>query len=90
MAKNKKLSSLTFSFQKIYEKILNFKPSLFIIAAVAVAFSVFLFGGAIYDILEQPGVAYLARTGRIQVFSPFGITDQTLLASIVVMITIVI
>ena len=86
MAKNKRLSSLSFSLQKTYEKILTAKPSLLIIAVVAVAFSLFLFGGGIYDILIQPLIAIVGSTGRIISFYPYGITDQLLLESLIIMI----
>ena len=39
---SKQLSSLTFSLQKTYERILNAKPSLFVVSAVAIGASLFL------------------------------------------------
>lgn len=82
---DKKKSSLAFSLQKTYEKILNYKPSFFIIGLLAVATSIFLFAGGIYNLLMQPIVAIVSG-GSIISFYPYGITEQLLLESILVMI----
>ena len=88
MAKNfsKRISSLAFSLQKTYEKIVTAKPSLFVVAISAVAASLFLLGGGIYDILMQPIVAIVASGGRIISFYPYGITEQLLLESVIIMV----
>ena len=88
MAKSfsKKLSSFTFSLQKTYERILNSKPSLMLVAGVVVAASLFLFAGGIYDLLIQPVVAIVGSSGRIISFYPYGITDQFLSESVIVMV----
>jgi hypothetical protein len=83
---NKKFSSLAFSLQKLYERILTAKPSLFVVAILAVVVSLFLLGGGIYDILIKPIVAIVASGGRIISYYPYGITDQFLLESISVMV----
>jgi hypothetical protein len=83
---NKKLSSFTFSLQKTYERILNSKPSLMLVAGVVVAASLFLFAGGIYDLLIQPVVAIVGSSGRIISFYPYGITDQFLSESVIVMV----
>ena len=83
---SKQLSSLSFSLQKAYERILTAKPSLFVVGAAAVALSLFLFAGGIYDLLIQPVVAIIGSSGRIITFYPYGITDQLLLESIIIMI----
>ena len=71
---------------KTYDKLLTARPSLLIVSASVVAFSLFLFGGGIYDLLIQPLVAIVGSTGRIISFYPFGITDQLLLESVIIMI----
>jgi len=81
---DKKKSSLAFSLQKTYEKILNYKPSFFIIGLLAVAVSIFLFAGGIYDFLMQPIVAIVSG-GSIISFYPT-LTEQLLLESVLVMI----
>ena len=83
---NKQISSLSFSLKKIYERIITSKPSLFVLGFLAVAFSLFLFGGGIYNILIQPIVAYVSSAGSIISFYPYGITDQLLLESVIIII----
>ena len=83
---SKQISSLAFSLQKTYEKIITAKPSLFVVAVSAVAASIFLLGGGIYDILIQPIVAIVASGGRIISFYPYGITEQLLLESVIIMV----
>ncbi|MQY62055.1 hypothetical protein GH146_02045 [archaeon] len=83
---SKQLSSLAFSLQKTYEKIITAKPSLFVVAISVVAVSLFLLGGGIYDILIQPIVAIVASGGRIISFYPYGITEQLLLESVIIMV----
>jgi len=83
---SKRASSITFSLQKFYERLLNAKPSLWIIAVIVVGVSLFLFAGGVYDLLIQPIVAIVGSTGRIISFYPYGITDQLLLESIIIMI----
>lgn len=83
---SKKLSSIAFSVQKTYEKILTAKPSLLVIGLLVVAVTLFLMAGGIYDIMIQPIVAYVSAAGRIVSFYPYGITDQLLLESVIVMI----
>ncbi|MFB0545165.1 MAG: hypothetical protein ACETVN_05595 [Asgard group archaeon] len=82
---SKQISSLAFSLQKTYEKIMAAKPSLFLVGASAVALSLFLLGGGIYDILIKPIVAYFASGGRMIVFYP-SLTDQFLLESIIIIV----
>lgn len=83
---SKRISSIAFSLQKTYEKILTTKPSLFVVGILTVAASLFLLGGGIYDILIQPIVAIVASGGRIISFYPYGITEQLLLESVIIMI----
>ncbi|MBT8171244.1 hypothetical protein KJN74_00025 [Candidatus Bathyarchaeota archaeon] len=83
---NKKLSSVAFSLQKTYEKILTAKPSLLVVGILAVSISFFLMAGGIYDIMIQPIVAFVGQAGNIISFYPYGITDQLLLESVIIMI----
>ena len=83
---SKQISSLAFSLQKTYEKIITAKPSVFVVAISAVAASLFLLGGGIYDILIQPIVAIVGSGGRIISFYPYGITEQLLLESVIIMV----
>ena len=82
---SKRLSSFAFSLQRTYERLLSSKPSWFVVAVLAVAVSLFLLAGGIYDTITGPAVAYFGSTGRMIVFYP-SLTDQFLLESILVMI----
>jgi len=82
---SKQISSLAFSLQKTYEKIMTAKPSLFVIGASAVTVSFFLLSGGIYDVLIKPIVAYFASGGQMLVFYP-SLTEQFLLESIIIMV----
>ncbi|PVX23872.1 MAG: hypothetical protein CW716_11130 [Candidatus Bathyarchaeum sp.] len=81
---NKQVSSLAFRLQKTYERIINFKPSLFLVGMATVAASIFLLGGGLYDLLVQPDQAWFYG-GRMIVFYP-ALNEQFLVGSILVMI----
>ncbi len=69
---SKQLSSLAFSLQKTYEKIITTKPSLFVVAVSVVAASLFLLGGGIYAILNPDHLewAALLSGGRVIAYYP--------------------
>jgi hypothetical protein len=50
----KSLSSMSFSFNKLYRRISTTKPSTLILAVVAISAAVFLFGGGLYDLIMKP------------------------------------
>ena len=81
----RRISSLSFFIQKAYWKIMTAKPSIFVIATIVVAGSIFLLGGGIYDILEKPLTAIVAAGGRIIVVYPYALNEQFLVESIIVM-----
>ena len=81
---NKQISSLAFRLQKTYERLTNFKPSLFLVGVTIVMVSIFLLGGGIYDILSQPQSAYYYG-GRVIVFYP-SLGEQFLVGSLLIMI----
>jgi len=78
-------ASLGFTLRRGYWKILTVKPSIFIVAAVVTAFSLFLLAGGVYDILEKPLSAISWGTG-ILFFYP-NLQGQFLNESIGVMIS---
>ena len=82
----RRLSSFVYYLQKLYWKIVTAKPSLLLIAAIAVAISIFILGGGLYDLLERPLVAAFAAGGRIIFYYPFGISEQFVAESMFVMI----
>jgi len=81
----RRISSFSFFMQKAYWKIMTAKPSIFFVAAIVVAGSIFLLGGGIYDLLEKPLMAIVASGGRIIVVYPYALNEQFLVESIIVM-----
>ena len=79
-------SSLAFSMQKAYWKMVTAKPSIFVTAVLVVAASLFLLGGGVYDILEKPLFAIVASGGRIITYYPYALNEQFLVESIIVMV----
>jgi len=79
------MASLGFYAQRAYRKIATAKPSLLVIAIVAVAFSIFLLGGGVYDILEKPYLAFPLR-GRWIFYYPFTVHEQSVLDSLIAML----
>ena len=59
-ATKKRISSLSFSLNRLYNRISTAKPSTLIVSTLAIAFAVFLFGGGLYDLVvkPQPAVYY--------------------------------
>ena len=83
---SKRFSSLAFSLQKTYERLLNAEPSMFVVGLLAVGATFFLMAGGIYNIMIQPIIAYVDSAGSIISAYPYGITDQLLLESVIIMI----
>lgn len=50
----KNLSSMSFSFTKLYRRISTTKPSTLILAIIAISATIFLFGGGLYDLIMKP------------------------------------
>jgi predicted neutral ceramidase superfamily lipid hydrolase len=81
----KQATSLSHFMQKTYWKIVTIKPSLLLIAVTVTAASIFLLGGGVYDILEQPAFAIFIQ-GRIYPVYPYSLSEQFLGESVFVMI----
>lgn len=85
----KTFSSITRFMQKAYWKIVTTKPSLFFMAALAIAGSIFLLGGGVYDILEAAAgkllIAIVTSGGRFIAYYPYSLNEQFLVESIVIM-----
>lgn len=71
--------------RKGYQKIVTTKPSIYVMAGIIVALSIFLLGGGVFDILEKPLVA-IPLGSKILFFYP-GITNQSILDSGIAMLT---
>lgn len=78
-------SSLSYYLQKAYWKIVTLKPSTILLASIAIAASIFLLGGGIYDIIEQPVIAFVSG-GRIIPYYPQALNEQLLGESVASMI----
>jgi hypothetical protein len=80
----RRFSSLGFRLQRAIRKIATAKPSVFVIASVIVASSVFFLGGGVYDLLAKPIIAF--PTGRrILFFYPYAVHEQAVVESFLVM-----
>jgi len=77
-------ASLGFTLRRTYWRILAAKPSIFIVAAIVTAFSLFLLAGGIYDILEQP-LSAISWSGRVLFFYPY-LQAQVIIESAGVMV----
>lgn len=62
------------------------KPSIIIIAGVIVGISIFLLGGGVYDILQQPLLG-IPLGSRVLYFYPYTVHEQAILESFSVMIS---
>jgi hypothetical protein len=63
-AVKKRISSMSFSFNKVYRRISSMKPSTLVLSILAMAIAIFLFGGGIYDLIITPYPAiYSNSTG---------------------------
>ncbi|MGQ9623993.1 MAG: hypothetical protein ACUVUF_01195 [Candidatus Bathycorpusculaceae bacterium] len=50
----KKISSLSYSMNRLYKRISTAKPSTLALSVLAIAFAVFLLGGGLYNIIMKP------------------------------------
>jgi hypothetical protein len=50
----RRISSLSFSMNRLYRTVSSTKPSNLIIPFAALAFAIFLFGGGLYDLIMKP------------------------------------
>ena len=81
-----RLTSLGYTARKTYQKITTAKPSVFLMAAIVAGASIFLLGGGIYDILEQPLLG-IPMGRKILFFYPGTLSEQTILDSMFAMIS---
>ncbi len=70
-------SAISYYLQKAYWRIVTLKPSTLLLSGLAIGASIFLLGGGIYDILEQPVIAFVSG-GRIIPYYPQALNDQLL------------
>jgi len=77
----KKISSMSYSMNRFYRKISTAKPSTLILSIIAVAISIFLFGGGLYNIIMKPYPA-VYYSGRFIFLHP-QLSEQFITDSIV-------
>ena len=79
----KRVSSLSFSLNRLYQTISTSSPSNLIFPIVAIAIAVFLFGGGLYDLIMKPLPAVYYQ-GRFLFLYP-QLSEQFISDSIVAM-----
>ena len=59
----RRMSSMSYSLNKIYRRFSTTKPSTLTVSAIIIAFAIFLFGGGIYNLIVRPypAIYYLGR-----------------------------
>lgn len=80
----KTVSSMSYSLQKLQRRISTVKPSNFVLAGIAIAFAVFLFGGGLYSLIVKPYTA-VYYGGRFLFVYP-QLSEQFISDSIIAMI----
>jgi hypothetical protein len=80
----RRISSLSYSFQRLYRRLSTAKPSTLILSIIAIAITVFLFGGGLFDLIMKPypSVYY---GGRFVLIYP-QLSEQFVADSIIAMI----
>lgn len=78
--------SLGYASRKAYWKIVTAKPSVFIVASIVVALSIFLLGGGVFNILERNIMLSLPVGRSVLTFFP-GVHQQVVLGSLFVMVS---
>jgi predicted neutral ceramidase superfamily lipid hydrolase len=66
----RRISSFSFSMNKLYRAITTAKPSNLLLPTVVVAFSVFLLAGGLYDLIQRP-VAAIFYNNRFLFLNPY-------------------
>jgi hypothetical protein len=66
----RRVSSLSFSVNRLYRAITNAKPSNLLIPIFSIAFAVFLFAGGVYDLIERP-LAAVYYNNRFLFLNPY-------------------
>ena len=80
----KKISSTSYSLNRLYRKISTMKPSTFILSIITIAIAIFLFGGGVYDLTVKPYPAVYSQ-GRFVLVNPY-LSEQFIADSIAAII----
>jgi hypothetical protein len=77
----KRVSSFSFSMNKLYRTITNAKPSSLLFPTLVIAFAVFIFAGGVYDLIQRP-LAAVYYNNAFLFLNPY-LTEQFISDSIV-------
>jgi hypothetical protein len=77
----KKISSMSYSMNKLYRRVSTTKPSTLILSIIAIAIAIFLFGGGLYNLTVKPYPAVYSG-GRFILVDP-RLSEQFITDSIV-------
>jgi len=81
----KKVSSISFSINRLYKRISTVRPSTFITSAIVIGIAVFLFGGGLYNIIMMPLPSfYSSKTGFLFLYPQ--LSEQFITDSLTAMI----
>jgi hypothetical protein len=72
----KAVSSISYSFNKVYRRVSSMRPSTFILSIIAMAVAIFLFGGGVYDVVYKPYPAIYSNSTGAFIFLYPGISSQ--------------
>jgi len=81
----KKVSSMSFSINRLYRKISTARPSTLITSAIVIAIAVFLFGGGLYNIIMKPLPSFYSREFGFLFLYP-RLSEQFITDSLIAMI----
>ena len=66
----RRISSFSFSMNRLYRTITTTKPSNLLIPTLVVAFAIFLFAGGLYDLIQRP-VAAIFYNNKFYFLNPY-------------------
>jgi hypothetical protein len=84
MSAKRRISSMSYSLNRLYRRISALKPSTFILSIITISFTIFLFGGGLYDLIVRPYPA-VYYGGRFVLVDP-RLSEQFIADSIVAII----
>ena len=82
---SRKVKSLTYWGRGVYKTLVKLRVPTVLVAVILAGLSIFLLGGGVYDITQNP-IAIIPLRGRIITVYPYYIHEQTLTASVGIMI----
>jgi len=74
----KTISSMAYSFNKVYRRVSSMRPSTFILTIIAMGVAIFLFGGGVYDVVYRPYPAIYSNSTGGFIFLYPGLSSQFL------------